>query len=281
MIKRKNYVVVLGCFMLLSGCVNMPKFQTPKWDTHTTKIEYFNVPPLGETRDANLGETILKVGQITTKGWIKLLEKAEFKEGIITPAIYPAAEENSEWQHFPLVDSNLINHSITTYKHDFLLGDMIDEFFSSFAVSKKDGKLSLFATITKNSTTYSPALNDPKYEIIDIPIVSEASFQQEFIYGGRADDILKFTYREFSGSTMRPSFNQEVQYDLKDGNIVGFKDARIEVIEASNTKLRYKVLQNFKGEHASLTDEQVINLFHQLFLLKWAINTMLSLSDNS
>jgi hypothetical protein len=44
---------------------------------------------------------------------------------------------------------------------------------------------------------------------------------------------------------MRAPFSQEIQYDLADGNIIGFKGVRIEVIEAANTQIKYRVLASF------------------------------------
>ena len=46
---------------------------------------------------------------------------------------------------------------------------------------------------------------------------------------------------------MRSPFSQEAQYDLKVGDIIGFKGARIKVIEATNTALVYEVVNNFPG----------------------------------
>jgi hypothetical protein len=74
---------------------------------------------------------------------------------------------------------------------------------------------------------------------------SAPSFEQELVYNGRAGDVLKFLYREFLSDTARPPFTQEVQYDLKAGNTIGFKSARIEVIDATNTSITYRVLAHF------------------------------------
>tara|TARA_B110000438_G_C15813056_1_gene650622 strand:- start:406 stop:1182 length:777 start_codon:yes stop_codon:yes gene_type:complete len=76
-------------------------------------------------------------------------------------------------------------------------------------------------------------------------VVSEASFKQELIYNGRLGDGLKFIYREFSGDMARPAFTQDIQYDLKTSNIIGFKNVKLEVISATNTVIKYKVISNF------------------------------------
>ena len=94
------------------------------------------------------------------------------------------------------------------------------------------------------------AKNSPSFEFVGeykrlAP--DDKGFSQELIYGGRAGDILKFTYREFRGGYIRNPFTQQIQYDLTEGNMVGFKEARIEVLEASNTRIKYRVLRHFEG----------------------------------
>ena len=43
----------------------------------------------------------------------------------------------------------------------------------------------------------------------------------------------------------RGAFTQEVQYDLNESNIIGFKGARLEVIEATNRNITYRLIENF------------------------------------
>jgi hypothetical protein len=54
-----------------------------------------------------------------------------------------------------------------------------------------------------------------------------------------------YLYREYARDTARPAFSQEVEYDLSEGNVIGFKGARVEVLEATNFFTRYKVLVHF------------------------------------
>ena len=56
---------------------------------------------------------------------------------------------------------------------------------------------------------------------------------------------MKFVYREFSGDLARPAFTQEIQYDFDQSNTIGFKGLQLEVIEATNTKIVFKVINNF------------------------------------
>jgi hypothetical protein len=80
---------------------------------------------------------------------------------------------------------------------------------------------------------------------VDVTEMLPNSFQQELIYNGRSGDTLKFLYREISDNYLRNAFTQDVQYDLRDGKILGFKGARIEIIEANNRFLKYRVIASF------------------------------------
>ena len=71
------------------------------------------------------------------------------------------------------------------------------------------------------------------------------NFQQTLIYTGREKNIVKFTYREFKDNFARPDFTIDVQYDLSMSKDISFKNARIEIIDATNNSITYKVLKNF------------------------------------
>jgi hypothetical protein len=75
--------------------------------------------------------------------------------------------------------------------------------------------------------------------------LNSPTYIQEFIYNGRVDNALKFVYREFSGDYIKPAFTQEVQYDLNQSNIIGFKSLRIKILNATNTELKYVLENNF------------------------------------
>lgn len=73
------------------------------------------------------------------------------------------------------------------------------------------------------------------------------TFSQELIYLGRSGDELSFKYREFSGSLARPAFSADLTYDLSESQTIGYRGARIEIIEAGNQQIRYRVQNHMKG----------------------------------
>lgn len=77
------------------------------------------------------------------------------------------------------------------------------------------------------------------------PGQSEDSFQQTLLYSGRIGDKINISYREFSNNMARDAFTNSVEYDLSASNTIGYKGALIEVIEADNQSIKYKLIRNF------------------------------------
>lgn len=71
------------------------------------------------------------------------------------------------------------------------------------------------------------------------------SFEQTLIYGGKLGDKINIGYRQFSGNMARPAFSNNVEYDLSESMLIGYKGAKIEVIEATDQHIKYKVIENF------------------------------------
>ncbi|ELT4634368.1 hypothetical protein R8Y01_003702, partial [Acinetobacter baumannii] len=75
--------------------------------------------------------------------------------------------------------------------------------------------------------------------------INEDSFQQTLIYSGKVGNKINIGYREFSSNIARPAFNNDVEYDLSQSKEIGYKGALLEIIEATNQDIKYKVIRNF------------------------------------
>lgn len=78
-----------------------------------------------------------------------------------------------------------------------------------------------------------------------VTVEASDSVKRELLYDGKSGTTLHLSYREFVKDLARPAFTQELSYDIRDDRIIGFKGARVEVIDANNTSLRYRVLSGF------------------------------------
>lgn len=80
----------------------------------------------------------------------------------------------------------------------------------------------------------------------------QALIDKELLYAGREGDILHISYREYFrfrdyktgllSSYAREPYFQQVFYDLKTSNTVVFQDWVIQVLDANNHQVRFKVL---------------------------------------
>ena len=87
--------------------------------------------------------------------------------------------------------------------------------------------------------------SNTEYKVTTQQATTADAFQQTLIYSGRIGNKINLSYREFSGSIARPAFNNDVEYDINQSNVVGYKGARLEIIEATNELIKYKVISNF------------------------------------
>lgn len=75
----------------------------------------------------------------------------------------------------------------------------------------------------------------------------EASYEQALIFQGRSETALKISYRELSNDPGRPSFDNDFEYDLSFSNKIAHFGAVLEIYEANEDRIRYRVLSGFRN----------------------------------
>ena len=81
----------------------------------------------------------------------------------------------------------------------------------------------------------------------------KAGTKKQLLYNGIARNVVNVSYREFEvdpgdrrrkpGTFIRPAFNRELQYDISKSKIIAFQDYRIEIQNADQEKISFKVLK--------------------------------------
>jgi hypothetical protein len=212
---------------LLCGCA------TPKYN-YQPEAKDVSTPPLNTVSVANVGDEMLKQGKFVEREAIQI--DRNIKIGIfgyytLLPGYYikTGEDDNSEFYRPAdgpdggrVVKAALSDpwESIQLYKHEDKVG-VVTVFHAHVMES----------AIGVKRTTHL--------------LLSDNSFQQTLIYSGKVGSKIKIGYREFSNNQARPAFNNDVDYDLNESTTIGYKGARLEILEATNQFVRYKVLQNF------------------------------------
>lgn len=68
--------------------------------------------------------------------------------------------------------------------------------------------------------------------------------RKELLYSGKSGSTIEVSYREFRGGFAAPAFFQNLKYDLTESNVIRFQRFRIEVVQADNQAIRYKILDD-------------------------------------
>ena len=74
--------------------------------------------------------------------------------------------------------------------------------------------------------------------------IHRGAFTAELIYLGISGDTLRIEYKEFINNMARPAFSQDLTFDLARSREIRFKDITMEIIEATNTMLTFKVISD-------------------------------------
>lgn len=216
----KRVTIILVCF-LATACI-------PKVEMMQPKAVYINDIELNSLKSAEIGDKLIEKGM-------------EYqKEAVVLDSV-PEAKYSG--RTISLKKGDILPYAATVNSNKIYIVDDKIMNGEGVAINTKTGKVNYYTNegilhiignkkrITYTMTGYSDKCDN--------------CFKQQFIFNGRVGNSLKFIYREFKNDMIRPAFDQELQYDLSESNIIGFKGLRMEIVKATNTNIQYKVLSNF------------------------------------
>lgn len=214
-----NKFLVILLVLLTTGCT------TVKYNGTDTYVKQVSYPETGKIITIYVGDHLVQKGTI-------LEEDILIVRSRIDGALYDIPAKK-----YPQIGFD--------EKNDFysatgvIRGGFADP-IQALALEKKEKPQLCVITTFGSSTCYQGEFEREKQ-------LSERgnSFQQTLIYSGRVGNKINIGYREFSNNSARPAFNNDVEYDLSSSNIIGYKGASIEVINADNSSITYKLIKNF------------------------------------
>ena len=216
----KNLTIFLT--LLLCACTSVPINDV------STRMS-FDIPAVNETAIARIGDYLLDKG---TRWEISAIEvQNTFREDFYTvPAgIYRQIGEDAEK---------------ISYEATGITVGLLAEPSSALLIFKENpNELCIASTSNIYGCFDSPEANFIESTVVD---VRRNSFQRTLIYNGKIGDVLRISYREFSDGIARPAFTNDVEYDLSQSNIIGYQGAELEVLDADNTSITYRVLSTFR-----------------------------------
>jgi hypothetical protein len=203
------------------------------------KEDIVNEPQIGDVRVSEVGDTLVRTAKVTRLPALNLETEFEFKafglHAWFPPGLYVAKNESNEWTCYRAPKGVRFKTLGTGEREGGICESKIHP--GSYAIYLWDEGTA--PTIIEGAP--------PTVGAAEFVGSSAPEYSQELIYNGRSGNDVRFLYREFSAGMARPAFDQAVQYDLAEGATIGFKGCRIEILDATNTTIRFRVLAHFPG----------------------------------
>lgn len=225
----KGFLLILPTTMFLVGCA------TPLTN-YQPQVKMISEPPTGSINTAQIGDKMLMQGNIVEREalYFPATQKTSFQH-TIQQGYFPKQGDSDEY-----IQYSISNESGAGKVIDGVLSDPTQ----AITLRKADNAICMF-TIYNMNVDCKTGLN---FEKKNWSTASANSFQQTLIYSGKVGNKINVGYREFSSDLARPAFNNEVEYDLKESSQIGYKGALLDVVDANNQMIKYKVIRNFNTQ---------------------------------
>lgn len=222
---RGTWLLISGLCWALGGCASVP------YTGAETRTQVINYPDVGQVVTAQVGDSLLRKG-------LMVEERALVVTAPVNQAMYqiPAGTYKQVG-----ADAKRWYYAIAGTGGAVTWNSFLADVPRALAVNKGDprGELCVVGGLASNPCYQA------FWEQKTVLSAHTQSFQQTLIYSGRVGNKINIGYREFSNDLARPAFNNDVEYDLGQSNVIGYKGAEIEVLEATNSSIKYRVVKPF------------------------------------
>jgi len=224
---NKINLLAISLLLLITGCA------TPKYNYRPISIDV-SEPPINSVNVAYVGDELLKQGSYTEHDSIYLQEDQQVSWAYTVLQGFYLKQGDDEKTEFYKPASGSDGGGVDKA----VLADP----WKSVSAYKDENKLCVVTVFHVQVCKEAADFTRQKK-----PVLRGGSFQQTLIYSGKIGNKINVGYREFSGSIARPAFNNDVEYDLGESNTIGYKGAKLEILEATNEFIKYRVLRNFNS----------------------------------
>nr|WP_319393342.1 hypothetical protein [uncultured Desulfobacter sp.] len=237
MILKKVAIFALSTLIFFGCSTGIRKISAYNPDT-TTDVKVLKNYELGGEKTVFIGDNIIEYShlKLIQKDSInfKAIKNSDTRVKIIEGEIYKV-------QHKDLDDGSLYIRADGYISGGFYLkisksGELLDPhpyykdglgFHNHAVLNVGQGGVQYFSPMVEKQQEYD-----------------SGSFKQEILYAGLSGDTLNMTYKEYKDDIARPAFFQNFTYDIKKSDIIRYKNILIKILEASNSQIRYIVLED-------------------------------------
>lgn len=215
--------------LALAGCTTMRSHYSPE-------VQYFSEPAVNATATVGLGEAMLRQGRMAEHDTIYFEQECKISSRLAYYRLFPGywTKEGSN-KRGDFYRPSQYGNPASVRKSAWA-----DPFQSLYIPHHKRKICAVNVFNTKICKKY-----EGEYQRTTQTAISDQYFQQHLIYGGGHGEKINMIYRELIHSAARSAFDHEVEYDLSESKIIGYRGARVEIINATNSEITYRVLRHF------------------------------------
>lgn len=231
-----KHAAAIAFAAVLVGCVSAPQERK----SYEPMEQAVSLPPLNQVQEVGIGEEVMKDGRFVVRDSIYVPKSLEISSYTVSAGSFKKVGESDDGEFFLPGGGTDIGAIIPQ--------PLVDP-AQSLLVRRKDGALCVVTVSNLSScgrrTEAGFFANAEGFERRRRREPAEGATTRSLTYNGLAGTRVRLAYRETS-STM-PATSNEVEYDLNAGRVVEYRGARIEVLDATNRSLKYRVLQHFRA----------------------------------
>lgn len=218
-------------FVLLAAALNSLFGCAIQRTLYQSQSETFSIPALDVVATASPGESLLSQGRRRVYDAININQPVSIDNFILPTGNYIKQSESSIFDYYTWDEVS----------HPTRGGIFSDGQHLKAVMILRKGEMTCVETFTSKIYCSSSV----KFQKVTTTVQDQESFQMTLLYSGKIGNKINLSYREFSGSLARAAFSNAVEYDLSESSVLSYKGSLIEVLEATNQIIRYKVLRNF------------------------------------
>jgi len=224
----KIFSITLASIVMTGCATSLTNYQP--------QTQQISEPPVNSINTASVGDRMLSQGKMTMRDalYFPRTQKTSFQH-TIQQGYYPKQGESEEFIQYGISNESGAGKVID--------GPLSDPTYA-LTLRKKDNAICMFTTFNMNVDCKT----NLEFEKRNGTTADANSFQQTLLYNGKVGTKINIGYREFSGDMARSAFSNEVEYDLDDSKQIGYKGALLDIIEANNQMIKYKVIKNFNTQ---------------------------------
>lgn len=189
-------------------------------------------PPVDILSTAYLGDKILTQGVATQQDALYFSHTTKVLGYTIGAGYYPKRGEDAKYIQYSIFDNSDGAGRITVG----LLFDPAD----SIMIRKSDNSVCILTIFSTIASCYH--INPEKRNWIK---PTNKNFQQVLVYHGKVGNEINISYLEYYDNSNRPTLNTSVKYDLSYSNQIGYKGSLLDVVQADNQRIQYRVIRGF------------------------------------